>query len=310
MFMTTKPDTKDLKAKLAAKAQATLEKNQHRPDKPQDPALTIHSYLKQMLPEIQRALPRHLDADRLARLSLTTIRTNPKLLECSLPSLLGAVMQAAQLGLEPGLLGHCYLVPFYNKHSNKSEVQFIIGYKGLLDLVRRTGEITAIAAHEVREEDHFSFHYGLEEELVHRPRIDGDRGAVYAYYSYARFKDGGHAFLVMSRQEVEKYRDRFSKSKTGPWTTDFDAMAKKTVLRQLVKYLPLSVEVQQKLVADETVVTKIGDEPRYIDPAIFDNQEPAEEPDREGENEHKGPNEVREPAAIGVENLEPRNDNP
>lgn len=264
-------DTTDLKNKLAEKVAGTKNKNNENDlaaveQQAQDPALTIHAYLKKMLPEIQRAMPKHLDADRLARLALTTMRTNPKIMECSLPSLMGAVMQAAQLGLEPGLLGHCYLVPFYNKHTNKQDVQFIIGYKGLLDLVRRSGEITAIAAHEVREHDQFSFQYGLEEQLLHQPKIDGERGEVYAYYAYARFKDGGHAFLVMSRQEMLAYRDRFAKSKSGPWATDFDAMAKKTVLRQLVKYLPLSVEVFHQLSSDETIVEKPGSDPKFPDP--------------------------------------------
>ena len=140
-------------------------------NKPASPAQTIAAYLKKMGPEIEKALPKHMDADRMARIALTTIRTNPQLLECTVPSLMGAVMQAAQLGLEPGLIGHCYFVPFWNNKKKQREVQFIIGYKGMIDLARRSGHIESIYAHCVYENDEFEYELGLHPKLVHKPAL-------------------------------------------------------------------------------------------------------------------------------------------
>lgn len=243
-----------------------------------DPAKTIHDLLKKLGPEIQRALPKHMDADRLARIALTTIRTNPMLLECNVQSLMGAVMQSAQLGLEPGLLGSCYFIPFNRKVKGpnnsvtwEKDVQFVIGYKGLIDLVRRSGEVLSINAHAVHDNDLFEFEYGLDERLKHVPKIDGERGEVYCYYAYAKFKDGGHSFLVMSVKDIEKIRDKYSKSKSndgrvyGPWADEFDSMAKKTVIRQLIKYMPISIEIQKTVALDETFRKDLNSEPEYID---------------------------------------------
>ena len=118
---------------------------------------TIDDYLKQMAPAMAQALPKHMDVDRLMRLAMTTIRTTPALKDADVSSLLGAVMQAAQLGLEPGLMGHCYLLPFKNSKKGITEVQFIIGYKGMIDLARRSGHIQSIYAHAVYEKDEFEY---------------------------------------------------------------------------------------------------------------------------------------------------------
>lgn len=245
-------NAQDVKNKLAERAQV--------PAKGQPgPAATIAQYLKKMEPEIKRALPKHLDPDRLARVALTTIRTNPALLECSIQSLMAGVMQAAQLGLEPGLLGHCYLVPFHNSKTGTKEAQFIIGYKGLIDLARRSGNIQSITAHAVHENDHFEFEYGLEEKLIHKPALT-NRGAPYAYYAVAKFKDGGHQILVMSKEDIERHRKRSKAANAGPWVTDYDEMAKKTVIRAMAKYLPISVEVQKAILADESVKREISED--------------------------------------------------
>ncbi|AHJ88637.1 RecT-like ssDNA annealing protein [Geobacillus phage GBK2] len=240
--MTTKKQS-ELKNQLAAKAN-----NAQMQEKPKTPQQVVGEYIKTMMPSIQQVLPKHLDAERMARLALNVIRTNPLLLQCNMPSLLGAVLEAAKLGLEPGLLGQAYIVPYKNHKASEAagkdvyEAQFIIGYRGLIDLVRRSGQVSTIAAHAVHENDVFEYEYGLNDKLVHKPALK-DRGAVIAYYAIAKMKDGGYSFLVMSKEDIEKHRDKYSKAKKySPWVDEFDAMAKKTVLRQLIKYLPISVE--------------------------------------------------------------------
>jgi recombination protein RecT len=220
---------------------------------------TIYQLIEEMKGEIARALPRHMNPDRIARIAVTTIRQNPKLLQCESASLLGALMLSAQLGLEPGPLGHCYFVPFKNgrrsreEHRDVYEVQWMLGYKGIIDLARRSGNISTIFARDVCEHDLFEFEYGLDERLVHKPKMDGDRGALIAVYGVARFTDGGHFMLVMSKADVEKHRGRSKSKDDGPWVTDYDAMARKTVIRAMQAFLPMSPELAGALSHDETV---------------------------------------------------------
>jgi recombination protein RecT len=202
---------------------------------------------------IQKLIPPHLKPERLLKVAQIAATTTPKLLECNIASLIGAIGQCAQMGLEPNtVLGHAYLVPF------KGSVQVIIGYKGLIDLARRSGQIVSIAAHEVCENDAFACIYGLNEKLEHTPSMNG-RGEIIAFYAVAKLKDGGHAFEVMSRQQVEAIRDassgwqqavKYNKQKNHPWETHFIEMGRKTAIRRLAKYLPLSVEFQTAAVLD------------------------------------------------------------
>jgi len=222
---------------------------------------TIEDYLKQMAPAMAEALPKHMSVDRLTRLTMTTIRTNPELRKADVPSLLGAVMQAAQLGLEPGLLGQCYLLPFKNNKKGITEVQFIIGYKGMIDLARRSGHIQSIYAHAVYENDDFEYELGLEPKLVHKPTMEADRGKFIGAYAVAHFKDGGYQFEFMPKSEIEKRKSRSkaASSKFSPWNTDYEEMAKKTVVRHMWKYLPISVEIQQQVAYDEGTARSIKD---------------------------------------------------
>lgn len=230
----------ELKNHLAQTAEQAA--NMPAEQKPLTPSQQVGAYLEKMMPSIQAVLPKHVTADRMSRIALNVIRTNPKLLECDINSLMGAVMESAKLGLEPGLMGQSYLIPFRNSKMNRMECQFIVGYRGLLDLIRRSGQVSTIEAREVYENDEFDYQYGLEDKLYHKPALN-NKGAVIAYYACAKMKDGGYSFLVMSHEEMEQHRDKYSKSKNyGPWKDEFVAMSKKTVLRQLIKYLPISVE--------------------------------------------------------------------
>jgi recombination protein RecT len=212
-------------------------------------------------PKTQKALPAHMNADRMARIALTTIRTNPKLLQCNVESLMASVMQAAQLGLEPSLLGHCYIIPY------GSEAQFIIGYRGMIDLARRSGNIQSIVVHEVYQNDYFKLSYGLEDTLQHIPyhlRTDEkatEPGSLRGCYMVAKFKDGGYQVHYLSKDEIDQHRKRSKASGNGPWVTDYVEMCKKTVIRAAWKWLPLSVEVMRQVEAtDETVKKDIADD--------------------------------------------------
>lgn len=202
------------------------------------------------------ALPKHLTADRLARIATTEMRRVPALANCSPESFLGAIMQCAQLGLEPSNgLGQAYLIPFGNgkDKQGRANVQLIIGYRGMIDLARRSGQIVSISARAVYENDEFSYQYGLYEELRHVPAQDGEAGQLTHVYAVAKLKDGGVQFEVMTRKDIEKVRASSSSAKSGssPWVTHFDEMAKKTVIRRLFKYLPVSIEIQRAAILDE-----------------------------------------------------------
>jgi len=206
-------------------------------------------------------LPKHFDADRMLKLALGALRTTPKLTQASNASLLGAVVTCAQLGLEPNTpLGHAYLLPFDKREKRGSEwvtvetqVQIIVGYKGMLDLARRSGQIVSIAAHEVCQGDEFNFAYGLNEELVHRPALS-QRGAIIGFYAVAKLVGGGHCFEFMSTDEVNHIRDKSAEKNrakkdgsgrpiiSGPWADNYVEMGRKTALRRLFKYLPISIE--------------------------------------------------------------------
>lgn len=217
---------------------------------------TMKGMLMSMAKEIEAALPAMMSSERFQRVALTAFNSNKKLQECEPVSFIAAMMESAQLGLEPNTpLGQAYLIPYGTK------VQFQVGYKGLLELAQRSGKIKTIYAHEVRENDVFDIDYGLEQKLVHKPILKGNRGAVIGYYAVYHLDGGGYSFIFMTRDEVLAFAQ--SKSKTfnnGPWKTDFDAMAKKTVIKQLLKYAPLSVEMQKAVTGDETVKTQISDD--------------------------------------------------
>lgn len=204
--------------------------------------------------QIAKALPKVLEPERFTRIIITAINSNPQLKTCTSESFLGAMMQAAQLGLEPNTpLGKAYLIPYRNGWKGVTECQFQVGYKGLLDLAYRTGEYKDIYAHTVHEGDVFEYELGLEPKLVHKPAMVG-RGKPIAYYAVYHLTNGGYGMTVMSYDDVMQHRNKYSpaskKGKSSPWDTDFDSMAKKTVLKQLLKYAPLTTELAEANAAD------------------------------------------------------------
>jgi recombination protein RecT len=205
----------------------------------------------QVLAQIRAALPRHMTAERMARVALTELRKTPKLAKCDPRTFIGAVIQLSQLGLEPGgLLGHAYLLPFENNKLKTTDVQVIIGYRGMIDLARRSGQIKSLSAVAVREGDTFHVELGLVPSLRHVPKFEHGRPLTFVY-AVANLQDGGQQFDVMSHDEIEAVRRQSRASTTGPWVTHFEEMAKKTVIRRLFKMLPVSIEIQRAVSVDE-----------------------------------------------------------
>ena len=203
--------------------------------------------------QLALALPKHMTAERLARIALTELRKTPALMRCDQASFLGALMQCAQLGLEPGgALGHAYLLPFENRKRGTTDVQFIVGYRGMIDLARRSGQIVSLEARAVYASDKFAVRLGLHPDLTHEPDWEAsDRGALRFVYAVARLQGGGVQFEVMSRADIERTRAQSKAGTSGPWVSHFEEMAKKTVIRRLFKYLPVSIEVARAVGLDE-----------------------------------------------------------
>lgn len=257
-------------------ANALQQRAQNEPAKSE----TVLDLIKRMEPALRQALPKQISSERFARIAMTAVRNNPNLQKCNPMSFLASLMQSAQLGLEPNTpLGQAYIIPY------GSEAQFQLGYQGLLTLAYRTNEYQSIYAMPVYAQDEFSFEFGLEPKLVHKPSPEPAGAPIY-YYAVYRLVNGGHGFAVMSHQEVEMHRDRFSPSwKKGrsPWGTDFDAMALKTVLKKALKYAPKSVEFASAVAADETVKVDIAadmaDVPTFETTAQVMNEATADDED-------------------------------
>lgn len=230
------------------------------------PKNDIKTLIKKMEPEIAKALPSVMTPERFTRIALSALSTNDKLANCTPKSFLGAMMTSAQLGMEVNTpLGQCYLIPYRN--NGVMEVQFQLGYKGLIDLAYRSGEVVTIQAQTVYENDEFEYEYGLEPKLRHVP-AKSDRGDPVYYYAVFRTKSGGYAFEVMSIDDVKAHRDAFSKAaKAGfsPWSTNFDEMAKKTVLKKVLKYAPMRTDFAKAVSTDETIKTTISED-MYSEP--------------------------------------------
>lgn len=244
--------------------------------KPLSPEQQLWKLLDSRKEYIAKALPKHMTAERMAMVAFSEIRKNPKIALCSRESLLAAVLMASQLGLEPGPLGHVYLVPYWNGKTRSNDVQLQIGYKGMLELARRSGEIEDIYGYVVYEADEFDFALGTERYLKHKPaKLSTEkRGKPIAAYTVAHLKGCTRpVFECMYWDEIESRRDRFSKNcrdrdgnLTGPWKDSPDEMAIKTVLRHMWKWLPISIEVQRQVEEqDGSVRVDLGSEALHPD---------------------------------------------
>ena len=246
--------TTNVKEELARKAEVT--KGETKLKK----SMSIADLIKAMEPEIKKALPEVITPERFTRMALSALNTTPKLQECTQMSFLAALMNAAQLGLEPNTpLGQAYLIPYNNKGT--MECQFQIGYKGLIDLGYRNPQMQIISAHAVYENDEFEYELGLNPKLEHRPTL-GDRGEVRLFYGMFKLTNGGFGFEVMSKTAIDAFAKEYSKafdSSFSPWKTNYEGMAKKTVIKQALKYAPIKADFRRALSTDETIKNEIAE---------------------------------------------------
>lgn len=225
----------------------------------------LQELIKSSAKELAKALPEHMRPERLVRIALTCVRLNPELTKCTQESFLGALFTAAQLGLEP-VAGRAYILPFNNKRKvgnewvTVKEAQFMAGYKGLADLFYRHEKAVQLEWGVYQKGDEFDYQMGTNAHIKHKPAMTG-RGEPIAYYVIATLKNGGKVFQVMSREECMEHGKKHSKTydktknefyRSSPWATAPDSMCLKTVLIQLAKLLPLSIELQKAIAADET----------------------------------------------------------
>lgn len=242
---------------------------------------TVRNLLAHSEGQLAAALPKGIPVSYMMRVVLTAVQRTPALLECEPITLLGAVFQAAQLGLIPdGVLGQAYLVPYNNNQKHRKEVQFIPGYRGLVTLARRSGEISTIDADVVRQKDIFKYVRGLNPVLEHIPTEDPQPGPIVKVYAFARLKDGGFQIKVMTVREVEAIKSRSAAVKakrSSPWDTDPEWMFKKTALKQLCKLLPVSTELQRALGLDDRAEVNLPQDLALL--ADPDNESATPEPD-------------------------------
>ena len=222
----------------------------------------IHSVISSdaVSKQIANALPTFLTPERFIRVSLTAIQKTPKLLECDQRSIIGSLVQAAELGLEVNSpLGHAYLIPYWNKNTKRNEAQLQIGYRGFIALARRSGAVSSIAAEIVYQNDVFELSFGTHRQIVHRPNLNpAMRGERIGVYATVVFKDGYTDFEYMTAEDVAAIRSRSKSGDSGPWKTDENEMWRKTPIRRLSKRLPLSIE-------DADLLTKAGVIDEYND---------------------------------------------
>jgi recombination protein RecT len=238
----------------------------------------IADSIRNMADQFKLAMPRGMEATQLIRDALTCLRTTRNLARCERTSVLGGLMTCAQLGLRPGVLGHAWLLPFWDKnlpvvdeHGRERKggykAQLVIGYQGYRELAQRSGQIDTLIGRMVHEKDTFDIDYGIADTLIHKPFLTGSRGPAVGYYAIVKYVTGGYAFWHMSLAEVQEHRDRYAMARNkqgeivGPWKDNFDEMAVKTAFLRLAKWMPKSTELASAIEADGTVRVDLSPNP-------------------------------------------------
>ncbi len=213
----------------------------------------IEAELVRLAPDIAATLPSGMSRERFQVVVLQALSRNPELLDCEASSVILSVLEAAQLGLEPtGSLSRAWLIPFKEKDHPRPKAQLMIGVRGYEDLARRSGEIADVWSRVVYEGDEFEVVYGTEDRIVHIPKLATiDPTKITHVYAVAKFRDGRVRFEPMTKADIDRIRARARGSNFGPWVSDYAEMARKTVVRRLIKTLPLTVEALQAVERDE-----------------------------------------------------------
>lgn len=268
---------------------------------------TLKDQIRQMEDQFALAMPRGAEASQLIRDALTLLRTQKNLDKCDAVTVLGGLMTCAQLGLRPGVLGHAWLLPFWDKNSGEIDertkkpkgchkAQLVIGYQGYRELAQRSSLVANVIGRIRYANDHFDIDYGVADRLVHKPKLDGDRGPAVGYYAIVKYTNGGYSFWYMSKTECEQHRDQFAMAKyfdkakgrhviIGPWRDHFDSMSVKTAFLALAKWMPKSTELASAIEADGSVRVDLSTNmdamlhgerptPDFVDGEVVD--EPAE----------------------------------
>jgi recombination protein RecT len=205
-------------------------------------------------------LPKHISATKFINMVLNACVNNTTLLQCTPTSILTSAMRSAQLGLLPDNNGEAHLIPFNNpKKNNQLEAQFLPGYRGLVQLALRSGQVRKFQPRAVYQGDEFDYAYGTEEYIKHKPLNLSEQ--ISHVYAVLEFTNGGKMFDVMTLQEIEAVRNDAPEWKGTPekdkkntfWVLRFSDMAKKTVIRKLAKYAPISPEFQFAVSLDEKI---------------------------------------------------------
>lgn len=223
---------------------------------------TLADQIRSMENQFALAMPKGLEAAQLVRDALTSLRQTPKLAECTPQSVLGSLMSCAQLGLRPGVLGHAWILPYWDKKSRTNVAQLIVGYKGVVELAYRSDKIASIVGRTVYEGDTFDVEYGLDDKLIHKPALTGERKNPIAHYAMVKLANGGASFWVMTEDEMQAWRRRYAPTNregqtVGPWVSDYEAMARKTCLLRLAAWLPKSTELAYAIEVDNGVRTNV-----------------------------------------------------
>lgn len=238
--------------------------------------MSIAEMVKALEPEIKRALPSVLTPERFTRMALSAINNTPQLAECTPMSFIAALMNAAQLGLEPNTpLGQAYLIPYRNNKKNCTECQFQLGYKGMIELAYRNERMQSIEAHTIYENDEFHYELGLTPMLKHVPAWI-DRGEIIGFYAVFHLENGGYQFEVMSKADVDAFASKYSKafsSDYSPWRSNYPEMGLKTTLKRLLRTAPMKTDFRKAISMDESIKTELAvdmsevknEEVEYID---------------------------------------------
>ena len=248
-------------------AQELVTKLDAKPARPE----TFPAMLLAWKPQIEAALPRHLSADRMSRIALTCFRTTPKLGDCEPLSVFAAVIQAAQLGLEPGLNGRAYIIPY------KTTAVFVPGWKGLVELANRSGR-ASVWTGAVFEGDSFDWGNGSKPRIDHRPGDEFDPAKLTHAYAVGWVKGAEWPVIeVWSRAKIEKHRDRYNRVGRSHYSFEHPEMyARKVVLLQVLKYLPSTPELEAAIVLNDQA--EIGEQRITLEDAIKGEYSPIPEP--------------------------------